>query len=790
MHSTAGPGALERVVLWARVSPPSGADTGRRPRTTRGETTYSLGGAIRALEARLQAGGGTIEAQLSGQLVCSFAADDALEAVELGLELLDEADGYDLTIALALSPTSSDGGVRIGAAFDDAFFLAARAKAGELLVDGALRDRVPGTFLLTRQVSQGGVRAGSIDRRHPRRIECFVALETLGPPPLVSATQALVAPLVEALAHGAALVVLEGPIGAGAAELIEAARAQSSVERCLWLGAAAGPLAALESVRLLLATQPGAEAAHARLAAAELPPLQDVVDALDAALGPARAWLVLNPLAGIDLASMEAVAALRRRRGERLACVVRAPLDAPLPELLTTPTSLTRESPTPGLPSEARTSQATARFTLPALRLADAREVVTAILGANTPQDVVRRVATIGGDSTLGCEEAARLLVAAGDLVREEGVFAWRTAPRTGVEGVSAEELALARMELLSDEARRVLEIASVAPRGASRELLRGIATHDGLGARAVTEALTSLQQERWLVQRDEPSVHFVRRVVQTAMPPSRLAELHRFALAELTASAPHRWTLAHYAFEGGHAEQATRWAREVGDALTAAGFVEAGARFSGTHVPAPLAPTIGALADEAAVPGGRGPLTGTYSALAPSSAGELSAATLARRRPSVHPALEDTSVGDVAAAHDGDDVAGPEPRALRAALRARDVGAIERWVEQATLAGADLATIARLRAVIDLLRGDFANAQARIARAGDDADLKPLLARSMVALGAGRSADAIRHALGALALSLRRDDARGRSAAYHALAACYRAEGRPEDAATLLAQA
>ncbi|MBX7195771.1 MAG: hypothetical protein K1X94_27200, partial [Sandaracinaceae bacterium] len=122
--------------------------------------------------------------------------------------------------------------------------------------------------------------------------------------------------------------------------------------------------------------------------------------------------------------------------------------------------------------------------------------------------------------------------------------------------------------------------------------------------------------------------------------------------------------------------------------------------------------------------------------------------------------------------------------------LRERDVGAIERWVEQATLAGADLASIARLRAVIDLLRGDFANAEARIARAGDEAGPEPLLALAMGALGAGRSADAVRMALRALALSIRRSDARGRSAALHALAARYRAEGRADDARALAASA
>lgn len=754
-------GELEHVVLWARVSPPSGAEAprGRRSRPPRSESTYSLSGAIRALEARIRAGGGAVEAQLSGQLVASFGAAEAVDAIELGLELLDEADGYDLAIALSISPTWRDAGVRVGSAFDDSFFLAARAKPGELLVDGALRDRVPGTYLFTRQVSQGGVRAGSIDRRHPRRGECVQHLAALGHPPLVTSMRGLVGPLVTAMSAPDALVLLEGPLGAGAVELVDAAHREAGSPPRLWLGGAAGALSTLESLARALAGSPARSDAQKRLIAGEILPLADAAAVVLDVLGDGPAWIVLNPFASIDVASLEVIAAARARRPGRLAIVARAPHDTQIPSFL---------------------GEASSRSILPALRTSDAREVLRTVLGAATTDDVVRRVATMGGDTTLGCEEAARLLVASGDLVREEDAFVWRTTPRGGVEGVGVEELARGRLELLSEDARRVLELVSVLPRGASRDVLRDVAAKDGLHARAVAHALTVLASEAWLTPRDEPSAHFVRRVVQTAMPPARLAELHRFCAEALAHDAAHRHAVAHFALEGGRDAEARAEARRIGDALSQAGFVHASARFTGApssavSVSPAAARPVEAIAPpppDAEAPSRLSPPTAPYSALAPSSPGTALATT--------ETPLEDAD----------ETVAGPDPRELRRALRERDVAAIERWVERSTLAGADLASIARLRAVIDLLRGDFANAEARIARGGEQAAPKAMLAQAMVALGAGRSADAVRLALRALSVSLRRGDARGRSAAYHALAACYRAEGRAGDAEQLAGRA
>ncbi len=754
--------ALESVVLWLRIttwaSAPRSVESGHPPE---GRALVS------ALVSELEAHGARIEAQLSGQIVASFTDRSPHDLVDLALALLEAPSGEHLAIALSSSLLSRADGLRFATALDDACALAARAKPRELLLDGAFRDRVPGAFLFTRQLSHGGLRAGSVDLCHPRRAETLRDLRALAPPPLVPATRALLEPLVEATRQAAPIVVLEGPIGAGTTELVEAARERAGAEVCLRLGSACGPLALFESLRVALAAAPGPSTseAHRALVGGAPRTLDEAVDVVDAALGPARAWIVLNPLAGVDLATLEVVAALRRRRRERLVLVVRLAIDAPLPALL-------------GEPSEE-----TLRLTLPALRSTDAREVVAALLGASTSRDVVRRVAVMGGDSTLGCEEAARLLIAAGDLVREGEAFAWRAAPRGGVEAVRVEELTEARVELLSDEARRMLDVVSVAPADASDEQLLAVAARDGQPGAIARAALDALALEGWRAPRDVPTTHYLRRVVKSLMPPARLAELHRFTGEELASSPRHALTLGHFAVEGGadpagdgrSVELAARL-RELGFVMTAASCArgraalgsegEPGASARGASstpaAPASIEPEVGPraredlleVADAEALVGGLGaPL----------------------------PAADERAVEAPADTLD--------PAELSAALRARDVERLERWVERAVLLGADLRAVARLRALLDVSRGDVSNAEARLGHALDRDDPKTLLAHAMVMLGSGRSTEAVRSSLAALALALRRGDARGRGAAYHALAACYRAVGRNADADELAAR-
>src|SRR5262249_4607151 len=117
----------------------------------------------------------------------------------------------------------------------------------------------------------------------------------------------------------------------------------------------------------------------------------------------------------------------------------------------------------------------------PPLRTADAISVASSVLGAATDDEVVRRVAVLGGDLPVGVHEAARALVACGDLVPSEGGFTWRVGPRAGAQASPTTRWLLDRAALLDATTHRMLEIVCVAPEDAPDALLSRIAAGAGI---------------------------------------------------------------------------------------------------------------------------------------------------------------------------------------------------------------------------------------------------------------------------------------------------------------------
>ena len=733
----------ERIVLWVRAfhrevsqrTPPlASTSRGGRAATdlpSRQEPTLPLH--TRRAETITRAGG-QVHAHLAGQLLASFASTDARAVIELALSMLQSEEEGALAVALTLSTLRREPLAVLGTAIDDAFLLASRAHPGELLVDASVRDRVHSEFLFTRQVTAGGLRAASLDRVHPRRADCVKSLSLLQKPALPTPTRALVASLAEVLGGDAGLAIVEGPIGAGAAPLFEAVREALKIDRVLALGAAPGshvPLSSLRQALLGRVRGPRAEALQTRELISKSDAVALTEEALELGFREGLVWVVLNPLVAIDHATLAVVEALRVKHPASMRIVGRLPLDALVPPPL---------------------GPVDVRFTLPALRLADARELVHAILGGRASSDVERRLSIMGGDTVLGCEEAVRYLVASGELVFRAGNFEWRTQARGGPDSVAVDELMRLRYELLLDTARRALQVALLAP----SELLSAVAEKDGLDASTLEAALAVLRAEHWLDMDDPLTTHFVRKFTLDAMPPARRAELSRFIYAALPETGVHRLARAHYAHEGGLDDDALRESSVRDAALLAAGFD----------------PPV-ALASKDADSG--------ETELDPSDVIDLG------------PKSDQTLNGELTSPLDAllagsphGEVDGPDPRALRAAIRAKDVPAIDRWIERAIAEGSDATAIARMRVVTDVLRGDVANAQARLSRTLRTDDPRAHLAQAMVMLGGGRYEEAVRAALHALAAARHRNDAKGRSAAYLALAASYRGLGRPTDAALL----
>ncbi|MBX3272525.1 MAG: hypothetical protein KF729_19860 [Sandaracinaceae bacterium] len=581
----------ELLVLWHRWLPRR-ADETREP--------IAVAAWRRTVAARLAAGGGEVVPAIGAAIVATFDPAECADAVEIALDLLDEAEAADIDVALAAAlgvvHAHEDG--PIGDAFERAQQLANRARAGELVLDAHVRDAVREEFLFGRQVA-GAWRGTTVDRDNPRRVETADAIADLP----VARFPPIGAPLVAEMAlhldtATARTFILRGPVGAGAAELVaELAREQGDA-RILELGAAPGGVVPLASLRFALSRQHGSpEGVHAaaraagaspthaetlaRVADGALPDHASVAAALAALLaGTPPAWTVLSPLSQIDAASLAVLLEAR----ERCDFVIfgRLPTEAPLPTPL------------------AALAEPVVEHVIPALKTADARLVAEQILGPSTDPDVARQVAVLGGDTVIGVVEAARTLIATGEVVRGDGdAFVWRAGPRRGVDMISTDELLSERIDLLDGEARQVLETLCVAPDGAARDLIESVAARDGIGPATFDRSLERLVKEAFA--RDEarprPTSSLLRWRMLELIPAARSMELHRF-VGEALAAHPHehaplRAELAYYLVEGGRHEEGRPLAAAAVEAL-----VEAGYRRAATHLSSWIASTTAESAE------------------------------------------------------------------------------------------------------------------------------------------------------------------------------------------------
>lgn len=799
----------ERIVVWQRAVARGGS--------------AALAAWSKQVAARFAASGGSLLLHLSGMVAASFPPSDVGDAVEVALDLLDDAEEAEVTLSfgVALGVLSDEGGTITGAAIESAESLAVRARTGEVLLDPPARDRARGLFLFARTVGGGAQanRAASIDRTHPRRDTSTAAIARLGPIPITPATQALLPILVAALSgERPAVALLRGPVGAGAVELIGTARSALSPTALVELGGATSGIAPLASLRAALTRDGGAQMLLAPLTDAERAPLDAVLAGELPAHEPVRAalalaiqraggpvWFLLSPLVSIDAATLSIVAALRREL-PFVACIARVGIDTPLP---------------PELDDVADRVE----LTLPPLRTSDARVVAQSVLGEATPVDVARRVAVLGGDTPASVLEAARAMIGAGDLVldteSEERRFVWRGAPRGGVKALALDALLAERLDQLDDESRRLLELVTLMPEWAPRAMLDALAAADGLRARSVPRSVERLVREGWLSpgEMPQPASSFLRRFVGSASPPARIAEIHRFVAAELPESSSEGQACerALHVLLGGREAEGIEGLAQAIDRLVARGYGGAASQLALVVLATDSADAHRAHAQSivAAFPRRHlRPLDATAQVEGATEFGTDAASVEIALPPEAlldaavavapsEPALTDPPTQMLAL--DAPEVAEPEVEEaegvdeetelrleLRDAIRRRDFDALDRLAERAIAVGSDMQAVARMRAIAAALRGDLAGAQQRLDRMRQSEaprDRRALLAEAMVALRGGRSPVAIRLALRALADARRMTDERGEAVALFTLAACFRAAGRPNDAALLEAR-
>jgi len=743
---------LERLVLWHRVFPPT------RPEH---DVPDAVAAWVRAVVTRLTGAGGTLLGRLGGAACVSFELPELTDALDVALAILDDAEALDsppggLRVAIGVATgdvervfgANPGDAAFVGAAIDRAQLLANRARRGELVLDQDTRDVASATFLYGRSVGTGAaaLRGTTIDRAVPHRATCRFAIAHLEPAPVAPNTKEALAGVADLAgkAEGTDRVALRGPSGAGADGLLRDLEETFSPTLVLRFGGVPGALEPIGSLRLALLRTFGrpetiadglgaAGEVLSKVAVGEQVPVSQVAGAFAAVLKrqAKRPWLVFDPLPSVDLTTLELVTEVTSRIDALL--FVRAPVDAPLPG------------------SFARVNWE--EYVMPSLRLEDAKAIAKVVLG-DSVDEVVRRVAVLGGDTPLGVVEAARTMVASGDLVHDGESFVWRQAPRGGVRAIPVETLIQERLGALEEQPLRMLEAICVAPPGTPRLIIAGVAERDGLSSVVRRDATSRLRQEALIETGAQlsPSSEVLRRLVLRAMPPGRAAELYRYLAEGMASSSMYggalvKASLGYYLNEGGQPEDAAAQLLAAADVALECGYRRAARRLAASAVQM-----------------------------------DHRQATRAEATRISRAAAHDDSAADLA-----DE--GRVSQVAVSALLAGDIEKVERTIETAIAEGRDLAAADRMRAMASLAKGDTNGAMAAFARiresAGDDQRqiARSALTLAWILLHSARAEDSIRAALSSLAASRRLKDPRGEAAAMHTLAAAYRALGRRAEA-------
>ncbi len=729
---------MDRLVLWHRVFPPTRLEQDDPDRVAEW---------IGAITERLRGAGADPLGALGGSTCVAFELTELREALEAALRLMRNLEEGDLaplgaSVGIATGEVVRIGDLAVGSAIDRAQLLAGRARKGEIVVDQATHELCANVFLFGRSVGTGAaaLRGRAIDRIMPRRALCRASIAKLKTDVVPPAIAEALTDVREVAARGQGHIVLRSPWGGGALRYTSELEAELGPPMVLRLSSVPGGLEPFGSLRLGLLRLHGrpedvassmGEVLGSVARGVPVPPAE-LREALKTHLGRGT-WIVLDPVPSIDPSTLSLVGTIAASAA--VVTLARIPVDGPLPQ------------PLRGLGWR--------EVLLPPLRVEDAKEVARAVLGPDTDEEVVRRVAVLGGDTPLGVVEAARTLVAVGDLIHDGGRFTWRVSPRTGVRSIPTEDLLTERLAGLEDAPMRLLEAIAMTPPGTPRLLVATVAERDGLSMEVRRDATVRLRSEAWIADGTQlqPSSELLRRVVMHRMPPARIAELSRF-IAEATRES--RWgagpmveaTVGYYLAEGGDTEEGALALLRTAEALLAVGYRNAPRRLAAAAVQ--MHP-LGSIRAEAS--------------------------RIVRADSNGNPDAGTPPAGDRVS------------QVAVSALLAGDIDVVERTIEAAIAQGRDLAAADRVRAMAHLAKGDTNAAMkafARLRRQNPD-DLRGRARASLtlawILLHSGDAEGGVRASLDALASTRRLKDPRGEAAALHTMAACYRSLGRTEEA-------
>lgn len=761
---------MERFVLWHRILPPAFEEE---------ETTAAAAQWARYVTSELKRSGGEVLSSLAGTVVAHFALHDLKAAINLALRLLAEAEsqpvpagGVPIAFGIATGEITrgKDDAEHLasgGSAIDRAQLLANQALAGEVVLDVASREAASRTYLFGRTVSTSSFasRGETIDRSRPLLEDCRRAVGLLEAAPTPDGLRNALEPIRAASNAGrTSAFYLKGPLGLGAGSCLRAFRDELRPPAFLEIGAVPGGLEPLGGLRLALlkswrtleptrqrlkSSDPGVAEALKAIACATPPACEAAVHALKVtlrALGKGRGmpWVYVDRISAVDPATVGVLGAVLSDESVAAMLVVR-----------------TTES---SIPAGLRPIPRATTIDLPSLDPNEALSVATAILGPGADQEVAKQLVITGGLTVLGITEAARTMIATGDLVHDGRGFAFREAHAERRHFVGPRALLEERFATLDTSSMRFLEVACAALPASTAQVIDVAVALDGIPEDTRQRALDALINDGLLTPQAKPASELLRRAVVQRMPPARRTEVYRFVAQALHSAEPlvgpsMAATVGAYLCEGGDLERGAQALLEAGSLAADKGYTNAAVRLAAAAVQyQPDGDTR-------------------------SVASEISRAV---RVPSGPPSeeLEDRPTMPIPEAQ----LEKPAAEVVRS-LKDQDHARFDALIDASIAAGGDLIGAHCLRVFSYVARQDITAAKAALDAAasrpndGPGSEIRIFLASACLHLAEGRERDAMIDALQALAVARARGEGPAEAAALKMVAVACLAAGLPTDA-------
>jgi hypothetical protein len=762
---------MERFVLWHRILPPAFEEE---------ETTAAAGQWARYVTNEVQGGGGEVISSLAGTVVANFALHELKTAINLALRLLAEAEsqpvpagGLPIAFGLAsgdIQRDKDDAGhlTNSGSAIDRAQLLANQARAGEVVLDVESREAASRTYLFGRSVSTSSfaLHGEAIDRSRPLLEQCRRSVGLLHPTPVPASIRHALEPIKKAAAGSQTRVFyLKGELGIGARAGVFALRDELRPPAFLEIGAVPGGLEPLGGLRLALLkawrtleptrqslkkTEPGVADALKAIACATPPPREAAIHALKATFRALQTehglpWIYINRVGAVDPATLRVLrAALSDDTVAALLCI------------------RTTES---SVPAGLRGLHRAATVDLPALDPNEGLLVAAGILGPEANTEIARQLVITGGTTVLGITEAARTMVATGDIVREGNTFVWRDETAERRQHLGPRALLEERFATLDTSSMRFLEIACTALPASSAQVVDAAVALDGIPDGTRRRALEALVNDGLLTPQGKPDSELLRRAVVQRMPPARRTEAYRFVAHALHTAEPlvgpsMAATVGAYLCEGGDLTRGAHALLEAGSLAADNGYTSGAVRLAAAAVQyQPDAETR-------------------------EGASEISRAVRLPSRPPKDEEEEERPTIPIPE----EELEDPIEQIVRT-LKEGDHDKFDALIESSIAAGGNLTGAHCLRVVSYVSREDVAAAKQALEAAKKSPNQTPAaviriaIASSCLQLARGRGRDAMINALEALAAARAQEDGPGEAAALKMVSATCLAAGLESDA-------